>query len=248
MSLLLARRQERAFERLYRRHVADVYRYALVVLRDPEAAESVTQATFVTALRTHERGRLPRRPFNWLLRIAHDICERRLPRSELEPDEAWEEDASPRRSDIRRALDRLGLDERAVLMMRDGECRSYAEIAEVLELQDGDVEALVFRARKALREQLEGSLTCHQAERAISRNLDGRLPRAERKRLRGHLRSCPDCVDFERLHRGNRAALRSFEAAPLPGSLQVSRRGRVRATVLARVSAVLALALAAGGA
>jgi RNA polymerase sigma-70 factor, ECF subfamily len=233
MSYLLARRQERAFERLYRRHVANVYRYALVVLREPEAAESVTQATFVNALRAYERGERPRRPFDWLLRIAHDACERHQPRAAPRP-EVWEDDAAPSPSDIRRALEQLGFGERSVLMLREVECRSYADIAEALELDDDEVEALIFRARRALREQLEGSLTCHQAERAISRSLDCRLPRAERKRLRTHLEICAACVDFERLHRGNRAAFRSLHALPLPASLRrasgfliASGRGRL---------------------
>ena len=220
MGSLLARRKERAFERLYRRHVADVYRYALVVLRDADSAESATQATFVRALRAHARGERPPGAFNWLLGIAHDVCERRAPGASLEPFD--EEEAAPSPGDIRRALDRLGLDERAVLMMREIECRSYAEIAEVLELEDGEVESLVFRARKALREQLAGSLTCHQAERAISRRLDAHLPREERKRLRAHLRCCSDCVRFELLHRESRAALRSFRGVPVPERLRVS--------------------------
>lgn len=246
MSLLLARHQERAFERLYRRHVGDVYRYALVVLRDPHAAESVTQATFVTALRAYQRGERPRRPFNWLLGIAHAVCARRSPGDEVSLD-AWEEDGAPSPADIRRALGRLGFDERSVLMMREIECRSYAEIAEVLELHDAEVEALIFRARQALREQLEGSLTCHQAERAVSRELDGHLPRSERKLLRAHLRTCPDCVDYERMHRGTRAALRSFETASVPASLRVRRR-RPRMAVLARMIAGIATALVIGGA
>jgi DNA-directed RNA polymerase specialized sigma24 family protein len=220
---LLARRQERAFERLYRRHVADVYRYALVVLRDADVAETATQATFVSALRAREKGARPRRPFNWLLAIAHDVCNRRSPHPGLQAPEVWEDEAAPTAHDIRRVLDRLGLDERAALMMREVECRSYSDIADVLELDDSEVESLVFRARKALRQQLEGSLTCHQAERAISRNLDGMLPRRERKLLRGHLRYCPDCVAFERMQRGSRAALLSFAAAPLPDSLRCSR-------------------------
>lgn len=220
MSLFPARRQARAFQRMYRRHVADVYRYALVVLRDPHAAESVTQATFVSALRAYERGERPRKPFNRLLRIAHEICEHRTPRTDAH--EVWRDCSVPSPAVIRRALDRLGLDERAALMMREVECRSYAEIAEILELEDGDVEALIFQARQALREQLERSLTCHQAERAISRSLDARLPRAERKFLRKHLRLCRDCAAFERIHRRSRAALRSFETAPLPESLRVA--------------------------
>ena len=189
MGSLLARQKERALECLYRRHVADVYRYALVVLRDADAAESATRATFVRALQAHARGERPRGALNWLLGIAHDVCEQRSPGASLE---------------------------RAVLMSPRIECCSHAEFAEVLGLDDGAVESLVSRAR------LEGSLTCHQAERAISRRLDARLPREERRRLRAHLRCCPDCVRFELLHRESRAALRSFRGVPVPERLRVS--------------------------
>ncbi len=226
MSLLLERRQERAFERVYRRHVGDVYRYALVVLRDPQDAESVTQATFVSAYRRHRRGERPRKSHNWLLGIAHDVCRRRSERTE--PDrlnELFADEAIPTPNDIRRALDSLGFDERAALMMREGECRSYAEIAELLDLSDGEVETLIFRARQALREQFEGSFSCHQTERAISRQLDGKLPRSERKVLRAHLKACPDCGEFTEIQHRQRAALRSFERAPVPESLR-SFRGR----------------------
>ena len=227
MTLLLARREERAFERLYRRHVGDVYRYALVVLRDPQDAESVTQATFVKAYR--QRGSRPRRAHNWLLAIAHDICSRRSapgPR-----DEFFEDDCTPTPADVRRALSELGFDERVALTMREVECRSYAEIAELLGLGDSEVEALIFRARKAFREQLEGSLSCHQAERAISRRLDGKLPRSERKVLREHLKSCVECAEFDDAQRNHRAALRSFEQAPLPDTLRpLSRRSAAGAS------------------
>ncbi len=245
MTLLLARREERAFERLYRRHVGDVYRYALVVLKDPQDAESVTQATFVKAYRQHKRGSRPRKAHNWLLGIAHDVCSRR---SGPEPrDEAFEDDVIPTPSDVRRALGELGFDERTALTMREVECRSYAEIAELLELGDGEVEALIFRARRAFREQLEGSLSCHQAERAISRSLDESLPRPERKTLGAHLESCPECVEFEAAQRSHRTALRAFERAPLPSALLPSRRRRLRAGVVARATAVAAIALVTGG-
>jgi RNA polymerase sigma-70 factor, ECF subfamily len=245
MSLLLARREERAFERLYRRHVGDVYRYALVVLKDPQDAESVTQATFVNAYRQHKRGSRPRKAHNWLLAIAHDVCSRR---SGPDPrDEPFEDETMPTPSDVRRALEELGFDERTALTMREVECRSYAEIAELLDLEDGEVEALIFRARKAFREQLEGSLSCHQAERAISRSLDGRLPRAERRILSAHLESCSECTEFDEAQRSHREALRSFERAPLPVTLRPPNRGSRRAVVLARATAIAAIALVAGG-
>jgi RNA polymerase sigma-70 factor, ECF subfamily len=210
MSLLLARRQERAFERLYRRHVAEVYRYALVVLRDPHDAESITQATFVNAYQAHKRGEMPRKPRNWLMGLAHDACRRRSMPPEHAPEELVEDEVPPTPSDLRRALEGLDFDQRAAYVMRELEGRTNAEIGELLDLEVGEVEALVFRARKALREGLELSLTCHQAERAISRRLDGRLPRSQRKLLRAHLRSCTECARFVQAQEAHRAALRSY--------------------------------------
>ena len=64
MAPLLAPRErsDRAFEKLYQRHVGDVYRYALVVMRNPADAEDVTQTTFMNAYRALQAGEKPRRP------------------------------------------------------------------------------------------------------------------------------------------------------------------------------------------
>ncbi len=73
--------------------------------------------------------------------------------------------------------------------------------------------------RRLLSGQRGSSLTCDQAERAVSRRLDGELPPSEHELLGVHLRSCTDCVRFERLHLHCRAALRAFAFAPVPDSL-----------------------------
>jgi hypothetical protein len=103
--------------------------------------------------------------------------------------------------------------------MRELEGRSYGEIAEILDLSTSAVETLIFRARRALREQLEGSLTCGDAEFAISRQLDGRLPRHEKSQLRAHLRECAECARFARSQRAQRTALKSLGLIPVPTSL-----------------------------
>src|SRR5437588_2631631 len=211
MAQLLAerRRVDRGFERLYRRHVADVYHYALAVLHNPADAEDVTQTTFLNAYRAYERGERPQTAHNWLIAIAHNVCRQRFRQSMRRPSEvALEEDDvadrlvadddTPTGEDIRRALRHLAFNQRAALVMRELEGRSYAEIAEVLRLSVSAVETLIFRARRALREQLEGSLTCGEAELAISKQLDGRLSRAEKSSLRAHLRECAECATFAR--------------------------------------------------
>lgn len=249
MSLLLMRRQERAFERLYRRHVADVYRYALVVLRDPQDAESITQATFVNAYRAHKRGERPRKPLNWLMGLAHDTCRRRsvVPAEPHPPDELLEDEETPTPRDLGRALQGLGFDQRTALAMRELEGRTNAEIAELLDLDVGEVETLVFRGRQALREGLESSFTCHRAERAISRRLDGRLSRSERKLLRAHLRSCAECARFSQAQEAHRAALRSYAVAPIPERLRIFGRVTLRVGPVVRTAAVAAIALVTGG-
>jgi hypothetical protein len=103
--------------------------------------------------------------------------------------------------------------------MRELEGRSYQEIAEILELSVSAVETLIFRARRALREQLEDGITCHEAEFAISKQLDGRLDRKERGGLRAHLRECEECAGFARSQRAQRGSLKSLALIPLPQSL-----------------------------
>jgi RNA polymerase sigma-70 factor, ECF subfamily len=221
-------RTDRAFERLYRKHVLDVYRYVLVVLRSPEDAEDVTQTTFLNAYRIFRRGERARDPHQWLLAIAHEVCRQRARQEAGRPEAVALEDAAeqavpdddvPAAADIRRALGRLAFDQRAALVMREIEGRPYQEIAEILKVSIGQVETLVFRARRALREQLEGSLTCHQAERAISRELDGLLPRSARGALRAHVRECDDCSSFAHSQDVQRAALRRLAKVSLPSSL-----------------------------
>jgi RNA polymerase sigma factor (sigma-70 family) len=229
MSPLLAkRRTDRAFERMYRRHVLEVYRYSLALMRCPEDAEDVTQTTFLNAYRVFKEEGLPRNQHNWLIGIAHEVCRNRSHQAALRPEEVELEDAAvtlvpdevgPTSQDIRRALGHLPFNQRAALVMREVEGRSYDEISVILDVSVNAVETLVFRARRALREQLEGSLTCHEAERAISRQLDGQLRRADRASLRKHLRECDDCTSFARSQDAQRNALRQFARVPLPSSL-----------------------------
>src|SRR5436189_2623339 len=180
MTPILARqRPDRSLERLYKKHAGDVYRYALAVLRNQADAEDVTQTTFLNAFRALERGEQPLAPHNWLIAIAHNVCRQRFRAASRRPREVElhdvaerlvvDDDDVPSPEDLKRALGHLGFNQRAALVMREIEGRPYADIAQVLGLSLAAVETLIFRARRALREQLDGSLTCSEAELAISR-------------------------------------------------------------------------------
>jgi RNA polymerase sigma factor (sigma-70 family) len=259
MAPLLAQKRgvDRTFERLYRQHALDVYRYAYAVLRNQADAEDVAQTTFMNAYRALERGEAPQSPHNWLIAIAHNVCRQRFRQASRRVQEVGfdedvadsfvrpEEDDAPSPEDIRRALGHLAFNQRAALVMRELEGRSYAEIAEVLGLTVSAVETLLFRARRALREQLEASFTCEEAEQTISRQLDRRLSRAERSQLRGHLRECADCRRVARSQRAQRASLKAFGAVPLPQSLAALFGGG--AAVATKAAVVVVTAGLAGG-
>jgi RNA polymerase sigma-70 factor (ECF subfamily) len=223
------RAAERSFEKLYQRHVHAVYRYSLAVLHNESDAEDVTQATFLSAYRAFQRGERPYRPHNWLIKIAHNVCRQRFRDSSRRPQEVefdeglaaatTHDDDVPTAGEIRQALGFLAFNQRAALVMRELEGRSYGEIAQVLDLSVGAVETLLFRARRALREQLEGGLTCEEAELTLSRLDERRLSSSERGPLRAHLRECKDCAVLERRQRAQRATLENLGAVPLPASL-----------------------------
>ncbi|TMM08675.1 MAG: sigma-70 family RNA polymerase sigma factor, partial [Actinobacteria bacterium] len=208
-------RLDRSFERLYRRYATHVHRYAYGMLRNRADAEDVTQVTFMNAYRALERGDEPHSPLNWLISIAHNVCLQRFRAASRRPQEVeLDYDVA---DDIRRALGHLPFNQRASIVLREIEGRSYAEIAAVLGVSLSAVETLIFRARRALREQLEGALTCAEAEIAISKQLDKALSRSERSHLRAHLRECPACATLARSQRAQRAALRSLLGVPVSG-------------------------------
>jgi RNA polymerase sigma factor (sigma-70 family) len=260
MTPILVHRQssEQAFERLYRSHVQDVYRYALMVLRNRDDAEDVAQTTFLKAYRAYQRGDRPRHPRKWLITIAHNTCGTRIRDARRRPQEvALEEQliepvptggGDVDVQELVHAVGALSFNQRAALVMRELEGRTYAEISEVLELSTSAVETLLFRARRALREQLEGTLTCGEAEQALSLQLDGRLPKDARSGLRAHLRECGECASLARRQRARRAAMRSLGPLPLPASLASWGGGAAAGGgVAVKVAALLAAGAAAVG-
>ena len=148
-------------DRLYRRHADEVLRYVMLVLRSRTDAEDVVQATFIRAFRALARGERVQKPRNWLIKIAHNECRRALAtRSrravEVELEEVPVEQAeSGRAESLRAALSQLTPKQREALVLRELEGRSYSEIATTLEVSESAVETLLFRARRAVREQLE---------------------------------------------------------------------------------------------
>jgi RNA polymerase sigma factor (sigma-70 family) len=225
---------DRMLESLYRRHASEVYRYTLVMLGSSADAEDVTQTTFLNAYRALQRGERPRAERSWLRMIAHNLCLQHFRHAARRPQQVQLEDEPAAAvgdeegvvlDDLIRALRQIPVNQRAALVMRELEGRPIGEIAGILSVSASAVETLLFRARRSVREQLEGSLTCAQAEQTISRQLDGSLSRTEKSQLRAHLRQCEPCAHLARTLRAQRRALKSLGVLPLPGALAWSEFG-----------------------
>lgn len=149
-----------ALRRLFEEHGSAVYRMARSVVRDPGLAEDVTQETFIRAWQHHDsyRGDAPIR--HWLLRIAHNLSVstlRTIREESTDPGRLPGQD--PVRPDrvvegrllIDEALDELDPLSRAVLVLREVEQLTYAEISDVLDVPLPTVKTRLFRARGRLR-------------------------------------------------------------------------------------------------
>src|SRR6266545_2322447 len=251
---------DKAFERLYERHVRDVYRYAAAMLGTAADAEDVTQTTFLNAYRAFKKGTRPDKPQSWLIAIAHNVCRQRFRQAQRRPHEVAfderigdgepaEEITAPSAEDLRRALSQLPPNQRAAVVMRELEGSSYAEIAEVLGISVSALETLLFRARRALREQLEEQLTCQEAAFAINKQVDGRLSLGERRALRAHLRACAECNSLAQSQRAQRRALKALVLVPLPATVShwMGGQNAAAATGAGGTGGLTAVGAATGG-
>ncbi len=157
------------FERLLRRHNQRAFRAARAIVRDDAEAEDVVQEAWVRAY-AHLREFAGRSAFStWLTRIVINEAYARLRRqrrsgppveegdlmsTDLEgnpEDGAWRHQLGGL---LERAIDRLPLGHRAVLMLRMVEQLSVAETAACLDVSEEVVRTRLHRARAALRRDL----------------------------------------------------------------------------------------------
>ena len=156
---------QEAVEQLFARHWDGAYRAALLVTGDRAAAEDIAQEAFLAALRALPRFdvRRPLRP--WLHRIvvnrSIDWARTRAVRREVGADavpEAAGDGARPALAlddDVAAALQQLGVEQRAVVVLRYVLDLTPGEIARALDLPRGTVNSRLRRGLDALRPLVE---------------------------------------------------------------------------------------------
>jgi RNA polymerase sigma-70 factor (ECF subfamily) len=150
-----------AFEELYTRHSPALFGFFRRRVQSPQKAEDLTQETFLAII--HGIARYEPRALvrTYIYSIAFKILlsDRRTHRNETEladPDSETAPDHPPDNAIwLKQAIQRLDPCDREVLMLREYEQLSYTEIAELLHLPLNTVRTRLFRARMALRSQLD---------------------------------------------------------------------------------------------
>jgi RNA polymerase sigma-70 factor, ECF subfamily len=151
-----------------------LYSYAMVLSRNPTEAEDLVQETCLRALRAMERLRPDSNVKSWLFTILRNVWLNQLRQRKTAPDIVnldGEEDGENRAVDsskdphaayvsdlererVRRAIERLPLEFREIILLREYEELSYEEIAAMLQCPVGTVMSRLARARSKLRDLL----------------------------------------------------------------------------------------------
>jgi RNA polymerase sigma-70 factor (ECF subfamily) len=227
--------------------------------RNAEDARDVAQETLLAAARSIGGFRGASSPTTWLYAIARRFCikARRQPRHApatvlssdhegrsaveripAEPHAGPEQALDDRRlaAALQSAIGGLEPKYREVLVLRDVEGLSAAEVAEVVGLGVDAVKSRLHRARLQVRAQLtpwlgrhEGEAGCLDVVTLFSRHLEGEIDGPTCAAMERHLAACPRCRSACDSLRRVLALCRSGPGREVPADLQGSIRDGIRA-------------------
>jgi RNA polymerase sigma factor (sigma-70 family) len=217
----LRRGEDCAFEELFSRYRGRIRGYVSGILADADRAEDITQEVFISALR---RLRATERPIvfkPWIYQIAKNACIDELRRTRrnlevpLEQQREWPDgepdllsrdpgpevliESKQQLEDLRGAFCGVSEVHNRILILRELEGLSYAEIGLRLGMSRPVVESTLFRARRRLAEEYAELISGRRCEqtRALIDAWEGRTPRRlgvrDRRQLTRHLAHCQPC-------------------------------------------------------
>lgn len=174
-------RDRSVLEKLLIRHENRMFVTCLRIVGDRETARDLTQETFAHVIQGLDGFDDRARFTTWITRIAMNCCLSHLRREKVRKQSSLDSPATRRTTggmpiavqqsveqaperrieleeDLARlaaAMRRMDVEQRAILVLRDVQGLEYREIAEVLGIAVGTVKSRLFRARAALRREME---------------------------------------------------------------------------------------------
>lgn len=227
-----------------------VFRFGLRLCGDRADAEDVLQESLLAMARGVRDFRGGSSLSTWLYTIARSYCIKKRRRRQdapatVEPLEhaaavaapGDDPEAAASRSELSRAIEAaiasLEPNHREVLVLRDVEGLSAAEVAEVLELSVDAVKSRLHRARAAMRAALTAppppaGPSCPDVITRFSQQLEGEIGPSLCAELERHLAGCPRCHAVCDDLRAVLGQCRTLPAAPVPADVQHRVRVAVR--------------------
>jgi RNA polymerase sigma-70 factor (ECF subfamily) len=257
---------EDALNALLKRYQPQILRFGLKMCRNPDDAGEVLQDTLFAAARTLHGFRGASSISTWLYTIARSFCIKRRRRSVFAPPVVSldsDSRAAATARDLGRDPERTLADRelgaalqtaiaalepgyREVLLLRDVEGLSAAEVAEVTGLSVPAVKSRLHRARADVRARLapllrrvgEPSLpdtaTCPDVVQFLSRHLEGEIGRDDCAEMERHVADCPRCDAACQSLRRTLRLCGTTPAPDVPEPLQESIRLGIRNVLAAR--------------
>ena len=248
-----------ALEAFIERHQSRVLRFGLKMCRDGEDARDVAQETLLAAARGISRFREASSPSTWLYTIARSFCIKKRRRRKFAPaavvpldgeglkaaaslpdprrDPAQELDDRHLAAALEAAIGALDPKYREILVLRDVEGLSAAEVAEVTGLGVEAVKSRLHRARLQVRERLAplvgripapGS-ACPDVLSLFSRHLEDEIDPMTCAQMERHLAGCPRCRRACDSLKHVLSLCRRSAVPEVPSDLQESIRAGIRA-------------------
>lgn len=252
----LARKGDRqALNALFKAASEPALRFSRGFCRDPHEAEDLAQDVMATLLRTLHTFRGESSLSTWTYTVARRACGRRKKRMARQTplDEAGPAvlerpapEAEPHRrlerrqlgEALERAITELPEAQRDVLVLRDVEGLSAAEVAKIVGIGERAVKSRLHRARLAVREKLAPYVKggdapprteqCPDTARMLSRYLEGELSPAVCARMEKHVASCPACGGACDSLRAVLGACRDYGKQSVPPEIRLAVRTAVK--------------------
>lgn len=160
---------QNAFRQLVTAYKGTVFRHAFALLNDRMEAEDVTQEAFVKAYYSLPKLENEYAFVSWLTKVVTNLCydknKKLLKKKMAESEELTENinvskgpspiEQSIAKMSIRDAMQRIPMDQRNVLILREIQGYSYLEISDLLQIPLGTVKSRINSARENLRKELQ---------------------------------------------------------------------------------------------
>jgi RNA polymerase sigma factor (sigma-70 family) len=246
---------EAALAALYDRHMSGIYDFLARLVRDPAAAEDLTQMTFVRAWEARAKLRDPVRVKAWLFTIANNLGLNHLTRRPpTDPIEEQFDLATPAPGPEAQAIAKesaelvwaaaASLEPRQYAVLDLSVRRELAtpEIAQVLGVSSSHAAVLLNRAREALGNAVRYLLVarrrdhCPRLAELVPSGLES-LTAEQRSSVDRHMRRCPECQGLAQRLTRPAELFGGLVALPVPASLRRERRDFVLVAARRRAGA-----------